>query len=582
MKQITCFLFAMLSLGTANAQVAQWLVPPEYDDIEVLPDCNLIMAQQGFERHVWDMNSNCLAKVSDDLYTFSEGYAVSTRPETAYVTAIYDTTGKKTTITDQNVQLGWGYPFFHDGFLLISDGNYFYFMDTEGGVEPKAYYQAYPFSHGYAACFTFANLHKMKDPVNYLIDVEMEPLELGYGGKMFPADDIDFISSVGDDGTGFVVYKEKLYYFDAATAELSPVLPLDGDANIKNQARIDGDITKALVKVDENTKSLRGKCGKNSLTINFDAITLKPLNMTIGEEERVYQKKIVTQTSASTTLKEVKDLISGKYALHLGYAEVLPPQFDKVNHLEGNTALVTMNDKLGLLRINPNDKFVFKINENEGIGFRHKYFYTTVRLDMPAYIHAEETSFEIDPESGCYVDKLTKEAKNNPDGSYVEYKCRLECPITVSDDVRPIIYPVNIVYQGLRTPPMEVRGQVWHSKYFAVDVNEKDVSLSGSTLTFIVNIRAERQPGEPAYPFFPKLTTENLEYSMEKIMDTSYKCVVKDLKQGINIITVRVEEDGCPPADYAFEVVYTPRVEQGKNKVTMTKKKTPTIPVLQY
>ena len=94
----------MLSLGYANAQVAQWLVPPEYDDIEVLPENNVILAQQGFNRHIWDMNSKCLAKVSDDLYSFSEGYAVSTRPETAYVTAIYDTTGKKTDIKDR-VQL---------------------------------------------------------------------------------------------------------------------------------------------------------------------------------------------------------------------------------------------------------------------------------------------------------------------------------------------------------------------------------------------------------------------------------------------------------------------------------------------
>ena len=558
-------------------------MPPEYDDIEVSHENNIIIAQQGFERHIWDMNSHCLAKVSDDLYPFSEGYAVSTRPETAYVTAIYDTTGKKTTITDEKVQLGWGYPFFHDGFLLISDGNYFYFMDYEGGVEPKPYYQAYPFSHGYASCFTFAHLHKMKDPIRLLLDTEMKPVELGYGGKKFAASDIDFISSISDEGIGFVAYKEKLYYFDAATAELSPVLPLNGDTNIKNQARMDGDLTKALTQTDDSTKVLRGKCGKDRLDILFDAINLRPLSMTVGEEEHVFQKKSVTQTDVPTSLKEVKDLISGKYALHLGYAEILPPQFDKINHLEDNTALVTMNDKLGLLRINADDRFTFVINGNYKMGFRHKYFDTTIRLNMPAYIHAEETSIEIDPESGCDIDKRSREAKNNPDGSYVEYKCRLECPYNVSDDIRTISYPAYIVYQGLHTPEMEVNGKAWHYKYFAVDVNEKDVSLSGSTLTFIVNIKAERQPGEAVYPFNPKLTTENLEYTMDKIMDTSYKCVVKDLKPGLNNITVRVEEEGCPPADYAFEVNYSPRVEQGKRNVTMTKKKKEKEnPVLQY
>jgi len=561
----------MLSLGYANAQVAQWLVPPEYDDIEVLPENNVILAQQGFNRHIWDMNSKCLAKVSDDLYSFSEGYAVSTRPETAYVTAVYDTTGKKTDIKDR-VQLGWGYPFFHDGFLLISDGNYFYYMDPEGGVEPKPYYHAYPFSHGYAACFTFAQLHKMKDPINILLDTDMEPVELGYGGKRFAANDINFISSVSDEGTGIVVHKEKLYYFDAATAELSPVLP-SGDTNIKNQAHVDdGDIAKILVQIDDSTKMMKGKCGKSRFNITFDAITLKPLSITIGEEERSLQKQNNAITAKPTSLKEVKDLTTGKYSLCLGYKEILPPQLDRVERLDGNTALVTMNDKLGLLRVNADDHFSFEINGKEEIGFRHKYFNTTIRLNMPAYINAEETSIEIDPESGCIIDKLTKEAKNNPDGSYVEYKCKLECPYNVSDELRTISYPVYVVYQGLRTPEMDVMGKAWHYKYFAVDVDEKDVSLSGSTLTFIVNIKAERQPGEAVYPFNPTLTTENLEYSMEKVMDTSYKCIVKDLKPGINNIAVRVEEEGCPPSDYAFEVTYQPPTPQKKHKVTVISK----------
>ena len=566
----------MLSLGYANAQVAQWLVPPEYDDIEVLPENNVILAQQGFNRHIWDMNSKCLAKVSDDLYSFSEGYAVSTRPETAYVTAIYDTTGKKTDIKDR-VQLGWGYPFFHDGFLLISDGNYFYYMDPEGGVEPKPYYHAYPFSHGYAACFTFAQLHKMKDPINILLDTDMEPVELGWGGKEFAANDINFISSVGDDGTGIVVHKEKLYYFDAATAELSPVLPLSGDTNIKNQARADdGDIAKILVQIDDSTKMMTGKCGKNHFNIKFDAITHKPLSMTMGEEERIFEKKATTQTSSPTTLKEVKDEVSGKYALYLGFEEILPPQIDEVNRIDGNTALVTMNDKLGLLRVNANDRFHFVINDDKDMGFRHKYFNTKIRLNMPAYINAEETSFEIDPESGCYIDKLSKVARNNTDGSYVEYKCKLECPYNITEDPRTVIYPVNIVYQGLRTREMDVRGKAWHSKYFAVTVDEKDVVLSGSKLTFIVKIETERESDTEVYPFHPSLVSDELEYEMTKIMDTRYECTVPELKKGKNIIVVRVEEEGCPPSDYAFDVTYEPPTRQKQHKVTVVAQPKPT------
>ena len=587
MKRPTCILFTLLGLGYANAQVAQWLVPPEYDWIEVSPENNVILAQQGFNHHIWDMNGKCLAKVSDDIFPFSDGHAVTTTPETANITAVYDLEGNKTAIKDR-VQLGWGYPLFHDGFLLVNDGNYFYFMDAEGGIDPQPYYQAYPFSHGYASCFTFANLRKMKDPMRMLIDTDLEPIPLSWEGKLLSADDIEFISSVSDEGVGIIVYKGKLFYFDAATAELSPVLPLTGDTNIKNQARMDGDITKAITQIDDSTKMMSGKCGKARLALNINAITLRPISMKIGEEERLFQKDL-TQTDTPTSLKGVKNLTTGKYALHIGNNEILPPQFDGVEQLKGNTALVTMNDKLGLLRINANDSLVVKINGGTAIGFRHKRFNTTIRLDLPSYIDANATSIEIDPQTGCNIDKASKVAKNSNEGNYLQYNCTLHCPHNVSDDAMEISYPAYIVCEGLHLPVMMAKGKAWHSKYFAVDVNEQDVSLSGSTLSFTVNVDAERLPGEEVYPFIPSLVTDNLQFEMEKVTDTRYKCKVYNLKQGHNNIIVRVEEEGCPPADYTFEVDYSPRVEQGQKNVTMTKKKkattppptTPTRPVLR-
>ena len=579
MKRIACSLFSLLCLAYANAQVAQWLVPPEYDWIEVSPENNVILAQQGFNHHIWDMNSHCLAKVNDDLYPFSEGYAVATTPETTNVIAVYDLEGKKTVIKDR-VQLGWGYPLFHDGFLLVNDGNYFYYMDPEGGFDPTPYYQAYPFSHGYASCFTFVQLRKMKDPMHLLIDTNLEPLELDYEGKMLPANDIEFISSVSDDGVAIIVYKGKLYYFDAATTELSPVLPLSGDTNIKNQARMDGDLEDAFKQVDDSTKVLMGKCGKKRLGITIDAITLKPISMMIGDDERSFQKENHANADSPTALRAVKDLTTGKFALYMGDKEILPPQLDGVEQLKGNTALVTMNEKLGLLRVNADDHFAFRINDNEPMGFRHKHFNTTIRLNMPGYINAEETSIEIDPQTGCTIDKRSKVAKNNSDGSYVEYNCKLVCPQGIGDDAKPISYPAYIVYQGLRTPMTVANGKAWHSKYFYVDVNQQDVNLTGNTLNFIVNISAERIAGDEVYPFIPSLATENLRFEMEKVSDTRYKCTVYDLKPGNNNIIVRVTEEGCPPADYTFEVNYQPRSTQKADKVTVTKKKvtTPTPP----
>ena len=141
MKRFTSILISLLCLGYAQAQVVQWLVPPEYDYIAMpsSDEGNLIVAQQGFNHHLWTMDGKCVAKVSDDLFPYSEGYAVATEPETANLTAIYDARGNKTSVADYNLQLGWGYTSFQDGFLLVHDGNYFYYRPEYAAATADEY-----------------------------------------------------------------------------------------------------------------------------------------------------------------------------------------------------------------------------------------------------------------------------------------------------------------------------------------------------------------------------------------------------------------------------------------------------------
>lgn len=581
MKRFAFLLSALLCIDYASAQVAQWLVPPEYDDIVIPRNANVIVARQGYNHHIWNMDGKCIEKVTDDLYPYSEGYAVSTKTESADITAIYDANGQKTPITDP-LQLGWGYTSFHDGFLLVHDGHYFYYMDFEGGVDPTAYYRAYPFSHGYAATFTFENMRKMKDPVYRLLNTELQPVQLSFEGKPLRTGDIEFISSVSDKGKAVVVAKGKLYYFDAATAELSPLLPPD-DTNLKNQAHLDGSLDESLKSRGDSLQVLTAKSGKSRLTVTFDAITLKPTVVKSEVNELSLSDGNVTRSRGSL-IKGVRDDATRKYALQLNGNEILPPQFDAVDKCEGDNAWVVVDNRMGLLRVHSDGRFSLVFNNGEDMGIRHKHFYTTLRLNMPSYVDAQATSIEIDPETGCSIDKATKEAKNTNEGSYVQYRCALTCPPDVGDEPQEYSYPAYIIYQGLRTPMTTATGKAWHSKYFTVDVNEKEVTLQHNTLSFTVNVSAERLQDEDVVPFIPSLATDDMRYDMEKVSDTRYKCKVYDLKPGRNNIIVRVEEEGCPPADYTFEVDNTPKT-QG-NKVTMTKKqvttpKQPAKPVLR-
>jgi hypothetical protein len=99
----------------------------------------------------------------------------------------------------------------------------------------------------------------------------------------------------------------------------------------------------------------------------------------------------------------------------------------------GNDAWVVFNNKTGLLRVHPDDHFTFSFNDDNPVAFRHKHSKTSIRLNMPAYVDANATSIEIDPNTGCDIDKRTKEAKlyyesllehttSTPDhGTYFDY-----------------------------------------------------------------------------------------------------------------------------------------------------------------
>lgn len=580
MKRFTSILFSLLCIGYAQAQVVQWLVPPEYDFIAMpsSDEGNLIVAQQGFNHHLWTMDGKCVAKISDDLFPYSEGFAVATEPETANLTAIYDARGNKTSVSDYGLQVGWGYTSFHDGFLLVHDGNYFYYMDPNGGVDETPYYRAYPFSHGYAVVYSFANMKKLKDPFWLLLNVDLQSVPLVYEGKEFRTDDIEFISSVSDKGQAIVVAKGKLYNFNAATKEMTPFMATEEDTNIKNQGRLDGSFEESFHQKGDSCFVMKAKCGKSRVTINFDAMTYRPISISSDQGERILKNGAASNGGRSSALRGVKDNATGKFALYIGDNELLPAQLDMVEKCIGNDAWVIFNNKTGLLRVHPDDHFTFSFNDDNPVAFRHKHSKTNIRLNMPAYVDANATSIEIDPNTGCDIDKRTKEAKNSSDGSYVQYSCMLDCPSDITQNYKDLVYPAYIVYQGLRTPMTQATGMGWHSKYFTVNVNEKEIKMTGNTITFNVDIRADRIPGEEVYPFVPSLATEGLRYVMKNISDTRYECTVYELKKGVNNIIVRVEEEGCPPSDYTFEVSYTPQAPQTQHKVVIKKREEATPP----
>ena len=271
-------------------------------------------------------------------------------------------------------------------------------------------------------------------------------------------------------------------------------------------------------------------------------------------------------------------LKNGKYGLSLNSKEVLPEQFEQVGIKYGNRAFVKSNGKWGIIEIVPGLEYSLKINKGEDIAFRHQKFDTQIRLDLPSQISAKEAKMDIPEETGCLIDKTSRESKDTESGNFVTYNCVLNIPSSLPDTLTTITYqPIEISNDGISLfkTPMSVKA--WHYKYYNVDPIESETSISDGVLSFTVNINAQRNVGESDYPFNVKIEADSISVEQEKLSETRRKFLVSNLQEGANNLNIYVIETGCPPSVFPFEIFYSKPVPKKKQKEEVViRKKDPT------
>lgn len=571
MKKTIFILSALFVVDVACGQVAKWLIPPVYDNIQMAKGEKLIITDSLNNRTLWTQSGERLTTITDNqLFPFKDGYAVTTTIGGNLITGFFDRKGNHKEIPPCHVT--YSMPYFSDNYLLVYKDNYYRFVNTKGEISMGEYVDAYPFSNGYASCRTYANFEKLKDPYYLLISKEWKQIGFSYEGKLFEDDDIDFISSVNDMNIAIVVAKHKLYFFNGKDKSLSPIFAKKHESNIKTQAKLDGDISECLKKESDTVSVLRAKCGKSDyIQIQFDKLMI-PQSITYADgEETVYDKKQEVEIPQETSLIIVKE--GQEYGVNWGKEmEVLPPQFDEIITCFKDRALVRLNGKCGMLKLNKDLKFSITINDGEKIGFKHKKYKTTIRMDMPNIISTENAWVEVDSKSGCEVDLPSGEKKETSFGNNIRYDCVLSIPDSLSDEMygdfrNEITYPTIVCYDGLKSPVIPYKVMAWHYKYYNVDEIESERIIKDGVLSFTFNINAERNPGDEYYPLKPTIQLDDsLDYDLDKISETRYKCKVINLREGNNNIVVQVLEEGCPPVSFPFEVFYTKPVAKTRNK----------------
>ena len=562
MKRTLLTFICICLAGLANAQIAKWLIEPLYDDIHMAVGIDAIVTDSANTKTLWSFEGRRLATTPNEIFDFRENRSVSTVPGTANIACVFKNNGESIKI--ENCNVAHAYPYYSCGKLLVQEGIYYRFVGVDGSFNGGKYTKAYPYFNDYASCQTFLNMEKQKDPYFLLVNKNEEMVQFSFNGKNFDTDDIEFISSVNDENLAIVVLKHKLYKFNGTDGSLSPVFASEDETNLKNQAKLDGDLNMCYKKVDDNTYVLTAKCGKNGeVSFEFDNM-LKPVSFTTNGETKKYSVREEVKREFTSPLRMKTE--GNLYGIYWESEVMLPAQFEKLSTCFENKAFVKLNGKFGMLAIDKDAKFSLKINKGNDVAFLHQKFETAVRVDMPSYILSDKTYLEIDPSSGIELDKTSREKKNTESGNFVEYNCVLNIPENLPDEIEEISYPIQVVYNGLKSPVINHKINAWFYKKFEVEEDETQRRVEHGTLTFVFNIKNTQLDGS-IVKFDVSVLADTLSVQREdKMSETRYKYKVDGLNEGINNIVVQILEQGCPPASFPFEVEYHKPVAKTKTK----------------
>lgn len=562
MKRTLLTFICICLAGLANAQIAKWLIEPLYDDIHMAVGIDAIVTDSANTKTLWSFEGRRLATTPNEIFDFRENRSVSTVPGTANIACVFKNNGESIKIKNCNV--AHAYPYYSCGKLLVQEGIYYRFVGVDGSFNGCKYTKAYPYFNDYASCQTFLNMEKQKDPYFLLVNKNEEMVQFSFNGKNFDTDDIEFISSVNDENLAIVVLKHKLYKFNGADGSLSPVFASEDETDLKNQAKLDGDLNMCYKKVDDNTYVLTAKCGKNDeVLFEFDNM-LKPVSFTTNGETKKYSVREEVKREFTSPLRMETE--GNLYGIYWESEVMLPAQFEKLSTCFENKAFVKLNGKFGMLAIDKDAKFSLKINKGNDVAFLHQKFETAVRVDMPSYILSDQTYLEIDPSCGIELDKTSREKKNTESGNFVEYNCVLNIPENLPDEIEEISYPIQVVYNGLKSPVINHKINAWFYKKFEVEEDETQRHVEHGSLTFVFNIKNAQLDGS-IVKFDVSVLADTLSVQREdKMSETRYKYKVDGLNEGINNIVVQILEQGCPPASFPFEVEYHKPVAKTKTK----------------
>lgn len=584
MKKLLLLLVGASAALTAYAQLPRWVIRPCFDTIYVKVDNRLLQCEVGGEKSLWTMGGEQLYTTDKTILPYKDEVAMVVADGGATITGFVDLAGRFTALP--NLQVAYDNPYFENGLLICAtqEGFDYYKMDATKATFPKVV-RSYPFHGGYAPYFTYEQPEKRKDPHYGFFRADGSQqnywVQDGDDTKALEQKNLTFLSGISTTGKAVAVIKDKLYWYDVATEVFEPMTWRSDDSEKQQQLKLtkDYDLYFCNLPTDRNItfEATYGK--KHVARLVFDP-ELRPVMVAFEDQDITFK---TTSPSPATYASRLEPFgPAGNCGLTMDSQRVLPQQFEQTGLMYDNKAMVKLNGKWGIVEILPNLAFTLRINKGEDIAFRHQKFETQLRLDLPVEISAKETKLDISEQTGCVMDKTSREDKDTESGNFVTYSCTLNIPPTLPDTITTIVYePFHVSTDGISLFDVPITVRAWHLKYYNVDPIDSETTISDGIASFTININAQRMAGESDYPFEVRIEADSISVEYEKISETRYKCTVSNLQEGNNNLNIIVTEKGCPSSVFPFELFYTKPVPKKKTKEEIIIRKKSAAPRLE-
>lgn len=546
---------------SVNAQIAKWLVRPSYDYIEMTESGLLKVVSDGKTGLLSIEGKEVLPMEFDSISSFEEERALLFKNGGLY--GITDLHGRIIPLQERNYKLPHGVTSFHSDYLLVKQNQQFYFIDKEGNQVYGPYADAYPFFNGHACVKAYVDyLKKPEESFYSCINTDGNTLRL----RDFDRDDVNFMSSF-NEGKAIIVIKKRFYFIDSDTYNLTPI-SIDSTMNKKSLVVSEG--KKIQMMKDEGSYIVTAKNGK----FVFDQFMRLKCMELLGNEPVEFD----FPAAAKQKYTSVFDKITGKKQSGLAFEgdTLLPPQFDDVLRMVGKLALVKTGGKYGVITVDEENNFLFKLNNNENIGFNHQFYDAKLTVLMPPYIKCASTTITSHSDD-CEIQIDSRSESENVEGNTLGYNCRLSIPKNLTDTLTTHDYFYSLKYDGLTSIPHKVTISEWYVKYYEVELSNTNFTVSSINDTITVEfdlIKTDVARNDDSN-YFKNIEVVASNFSeqpiLNKITENHYSFQIFGIDQERINFAVKITEVGCPSIEYPFEMVFIKPKPREKNKKTTVK-----------